>query len=157
MLSEVRAKVAHDFVEEERHRLFVEAGKTLRSQIASRIKAGDSFEKAVTTGAQAQGIKADVKMHPAFSLRQQPQDIDYSIYNILDHLNQGEVSEMVRAQDKGLLVYAVDKKVPDLSAANPEFQATRTQIAQATAMRSGSEYLGNMVEGELAKSKSIEE
>jgi peptidyl-prolyl cis-trans isomerase D len=157
MLSEVRARVASDFVEDQKRRLFVEAGKKLRTQIAERMKAGDSFEKAVATSSEAAGIKAEVKMHPAFTLRQQPQDLDYSIFNILDQLNKGEVSEMVRTQDKGLLVYAADKKLPDVSETNPEFQATRMQIAQATGARTGSEYIGELVQRELAKANPAAE
>ncbi|HEU5079644.1 MAG TPA: peptidyl-prolyl cis-trans isomerase [Opitutaceae bacterium] len=150
-LAEVKQKVLADYTEDEKSKRFVEVGKTLRTQIAARVKAGDSFEKAVSAAADAQGIKADVKTHPAFTLRQQPQDLDYSVYNILEHLDKGQVSEITRSENKALLVYAADKKAPDVSESNPQYVQTRTQIAQGTAARTGNEYLMELVRAELAK------
>jgi peptidyl-prolyl cis-trans isomerase D len=60
---------------------------------------------------------------------------------------------MVVGPDKGLLVYAVDKKSPDLSEANPQYKTFNLQLARATAARNSGEYLREIVETELAKSE----
>ncbi|MGC4073389.1 MAG: peptidyl-prolyl cis-trans isomerase [Nibricoccus sp.] len=44
-LSEVRAKVTADFIENEKAKRFIALGQSLRTQIQVRLKAGDSFRK----------------------------------------------------------------------------------------------------------------
>lgn len=152
-LAEVRAKVSADYIAEEKRKRFVEIGRNVRSLIATRLKAGEPFEKAVEAVASSQGLKAEAKMHPAFTLRQRPQDLDMSALNALEHLEKGELSEMVHTQNaKGLLVYAADKKVPEINESNPQYATTRTQLAQFTAQRTTGEYLRQMIDVELAKS-----
>jgi peptidyl-prolyl cis-trans isomerase D len=60
---------------------------------------------------------------------------------------------MIINADKGEFVYAIDKKAPDLSEANPQFLETRTQIASYNARISGSAFLSELVEKELKKSE----
>jgi len=78
------------------------------------------------------------------------------VLGTLESLQKGSVSEMVTTPEKGLLVYAIDKKIPDLSETSPQYQTARNQIAQVVASRNGSEYLREMVEAELAKAKPSE-
>jgi peptidyl-prolyl cis-trans isomerase D len=59
---------------------------------------------------------------------------------------------MVINQDKGLIVYAAEKKAPDLTEANPQYKTSVLQFARNTASRSGAEYLREITETELAKS-----
>lgn len=154
-LTEVRAKVSADYVEQEKRKRFFEAGKTVRTQLAARVKAGESFEKAAEAAAAAQGMKVEAKVHPAFTVRQRPQDLDLAVMNALEHLKKGEFSEMLGAANgKGLLVYAIDQKLPDINDANPQFIAARTQLAQNTSGSNASEYIRQLVESEQAKSAS---
>ncbi len=152
-LTEVRARVSADYVEEEKRRRFTELGRLLRTQVAARVSGGEAFEKAIETVAAANNVKVVTKTHPAFSIRQRPQDVDFAVFNALQNLNKGEVSEFVRSQgNQGLLVYAADKKLPDLSDSNPALAETRARISQFTASRNANEYLQEMVSRELAKS-----
>jgi peptidyl-prolyl cis-trans isomerase D len=152
-LAEVKTKVSNDYVESEKQKRFVELGKTIRSQLEARLKAGDSFEKAVAVVSSSSGAKIEQKTHAPFTLRQRPQDLDYLVLSTLDSLEKGGVSEMIVGDEKGLLVYAADKKAPDLSEDNPQYKAARTQLAQLTASRLGTDYLREMIDAELAKSK----
>lgn len=152
LLTEVRAKVSSDYVEGERRRRFIELGKTLHNQIEARMKAGDSFEKAASSAAASANVKIDTKTLPAFTLRQRPQDLDYLVFSTLENLKKGGVSDMVAGPDKGLIVYAADKKAPDVSDANPMYTTFRSQIAAGTAARNSAEYLREIIEAELAKS-----
>lgn len=155
-LIEVRAKVAADYIEQEKRKRFVEAGRTARTLLAARVKAGEPFEKAAEAVASSQGMKTEAKLHPAFTMRQQPQDLDGAVLNSLETLQQGEVSEMVGASSgKGFLVYAVAKKVPEINDANPQYAEARTQLAQNTAANNASEYLRALVETEQAKSAAV--
>lgn len=152
-LSEVRAKVAADFIQDERLKRFVDLGRTVRAQLAARLKSGESFDKAVEAVASANGVKAEAKMHPAFTLRQRPQDIDFTALSTLERLDKGELSEMVRSQaNKGLIVYAADKKQPDLSETSEAYKTTRAQLAQYTSSQAANEYVRELVDTELAKS-----
>jgi peptidyl-prolyl cis-trans isomerase D len=78
--------------------------------------------------------------------------LDYLVFSTLDTLKKGDVSEMVTGPDKGLIVYAVDKKAPDVSEANPQYKSFQLQIARSTAARNGAEYLRELTEAEMAKS-----
>ncbi len=155
--AEVRAKVAADFAEQEKHRLFNELGQKMRTEIAARVQSGEAFDKAVQAVATANNVKADATVHAPFTLRQQPSDLDYAAFNLLHQLKKGEVSEFVRADnDKGLLVYAQDKKQPDLSATNPEYQNVQARLQQMTAASAGNAVLTDLVQNELAKSSATD-
>lgn len=90
-----------------------------------------------------------------FSRRQPPQDVDYSVFGALEHLDKGRLSDMIIAKDHGLIVYAADRKLPDLTENNPQFAAARSQIANATARASVGSYLGDLVTEELKKSEPV--
>jgi peptidyl-prolyl cis-trans isomerase D len=153
LFAQVREKVAADYIENEKRKRFVELGRTIKSQIEARLKAGDDFEKAANTAVASSGLKADVKKLPAFTLRSRPQDVDYSVLGALERLEKGQVSDMIIAADKGLFVYAVDKKLPDTSEANPRFVEMRNQIAGYSSRLGASAYISEMVERELKKSE----
>lgn len=152
-LAEVKDKVAADYVEDERRKRFVELGKTLKAELESRLKTGEAFDKAAAAAAEKAGVKAEAKTLPAFSPRARPQDVDYAIFGTLERLEKGAVSDMVITSDKGILVYAVDKKLPDTSESNPQFVETRNQIAGYTSRIGASAYLQELVTKELEKSK----
>lgn len=151
--SEVRERVAADFVENERRKRFVEVGKTVKSQLEARIKAGDAFDKAAAAVASSAGVKVETKTLPAFTLRSRPQDVDYSVLGTLERLEKGQVSDMVISADKGLFVFAADKKLPDISDANPQFADTRKQIASYNGRFGASTYISELVEQELKRSE----
>ncbi len=152
MLTEVRERVVADYRENEKRKRFVELGRTLRSGIESRLKNGESFEQAANAVASANSVKVDVKTPAAFTLRQPPQDLDYSVYGVLERLEKGRVSDMVIARDNGLIVHAIDKSAPAVDESSPEFTAAREQIAAGSARLAMSSYVRDLVEAELAKS-----
>ena len=151
LFSEVREKVSADYLENEKRKRFVDAGKSIKTQLEARVKAGDTLEKAVA--AVTGGVKLEAKTLPAFTLRNRPQDLDYSVFGALERLEKGQVSDMIINADKGIFVYAVDKKAPDLTEANPQFVETRKQIATYNARLGGNAYLSELVEQELKKSE----
>jgi len=153
LFTEVREKVATDYVENERRKRFVDLGKAAKSQIESRLKAGDTFDQAVAAAATSSGLKLEAKTLAAFTPRNRPQDLDYTVLGTLERLEKGQVSDMVVSADKGLFVYAADKKAPDASDANPRFAETRTQIASYTSRLGASAYISELVEKELDKGK----
>jgi peptidyl-prolyl cis-trans isomerase D len=153
LLAEVHDKVSADYVENEKRKRFVELGKTIKTRIETQLKAGDSFDKAVAAAAGATGVKIESKALAAFTLRDRPQDIDYSLLGALDRLEKGQLSDMIITADKGLFVYATDKRAPDLSEANPQFLATRAQLAGYAARLGGNAYLSELVDQELKKSE----
>jgi peptidyl-prolyl cis-trans isomerase D len=153
VLLEVRAKVASDFNENEKRKRFVELGRTLRALIENRLKAGDTFEKATAAAASGTSAKIEVKSIPAFTLRNRPQDLDFSILGSLERLENGQVSDLAIAADKGTFVYVSAKQAPDLSANNPLFGETQIQLASYTARLGSSAFLSEFVEEELKRSE----
>jgi peptidyl-prolyl cis-trans isomerase D len=153
LLTEVRDRVASDYIESEKRRRFVELGKTAKTQIEARLKAGDSFEQAVTAAGNATGLKFETKTLPAFTLREPPTDADRSLFGALERLEKGQVSDMVVNPDKGHFVYAVDKKMPDVSEANPKYAETRTQLASFSNRLGAAGYVSELVERELARTE----
>ena len=153
LLAEVRDKVTADYVENERRKRFVELGKAVRAQILARLKAGDPFEKAAESAAAASGLKVQVKTLAPFAMRSRPQDVDYSILGTLDHLDKGEVSDMVLNGDKGILVYAQDKKLPDLTPSNPRYEETRKQLAMYSSTLDAQAYVSELADRELKRTE----
>ena len=151
--SELKAKVASDFSENEKRKRFVELGRTLRGLIENRLKAGDTFEKAAAAAVEGSSAKIELKSLPSFSPRNRTQDVDFSILNATERLEKGQVSDLLIAADKGTFVYVAAKQVPDFSATNPLFTETQSQIATYTARLGSSAYLAEMVEAELKRSE----
>jgi len=152
-LAEVKAKVTEDYLEVEKRNRFVALGKTLRTQLEARLKAGDTFDKAIASVSAASAAKIETKTLAPFTLRQRPQELDYSVFSALETLKKGELSDMVMGQDKGLLVYAVDKKAPNFDTTSEQYKSFNTQLARGTASRNSGGYLRELVEQELAKSE----
>ncbi len=153
-LTEVHDKVSADYVEGEKRKRFVELGKSIKTQLEARLKTGEAFGQAVA--ASTNGIKIESKTIPAFTLRTMPQDVDYSIFSVLERLEKGQVSDMVINADKGIFVYAIDKKAPELTEANPQFVTTRTQLATYNSRLGSSSYVTELVERELKRSEPKE-
>ena len=154
LFTEVKDKVTSDYIENERRKRVVELGKTIKAQTETRLKAGESFEAAATAAGTAAGLKVEAKTLGAFTLRNRPQDTDSSIMGVLERLEKGQVSDMVVNPDKGIFVYAADKKAPDLSDANPRLAETRTQLANFSTRMGATAYVGEMVEAELKRSEA---
>ncbi len=153
MLADVREKVAADYIDGEKRKHFVELGRTIRGAIETRLKSGEAFDKAVASVAAANSVKIESKMLPPFTRRQPPKDVDYAVFGTLERLEKGRVSDMIIAKDHGLIVYAADKKLPDLTESNPQFAVTRNQIASATARAAVGGYLNDLIADELKKSE----
>jgi peptidyl-prolyl cis-trans isomerase D len=151
--AEVRQKVTADYVANEKRKRFVELGRTLQTQLSTRLKAGEPFDKAVAAIASAANVKIEAKSLPPFTRRQRPQDLDPSIDYRLESLNAGDVTEMMVSNDnKGRLVYAQAKKAPDATEANPQYVATYKQFSEGVSQLTARELLQEMVQGELTKS-----
>ncbi len=157
VFAEVKGKVAADYADGEKRKRFIELGRTVRAGIESHLKSGEAFDKAVAAVASANSVKIDAKNFPAFTRRQPPQDIDYNVMGALDRLEKGRVSDMIVAKDHGLIVYAADKKLPDLSETSPQFITMREQIALATSRDGAGAYLNQLVADELKRSEPVAE
>jgi peptidyl-prolyl cis-trans isomerase D len=153
LLAEVRAKVATDYNENEKRKRFVDLGRALKEALEARLKAGDSFEKAAETAAAASSVKVEAKTLAPFALRQPPQDVDPAVYGTLERLEKGQVADMAITAAKGVLVYAVDKKTPELSEANPQYVAVKNQLARVTGGSTGSAMMNELVTQEMKKSE----
>lgn len=152
LFAEVRSSVLADYVENEKRKQFVEYGKRIHAQIETRLKAGETFEKAVAAVTSGT-VKAETKTFAPFTLRQPPQDLDYSILGALERLNRGQVSDLIIAKDKGYLVQAVEKKMPNLSESSEQYTTTKTQLAGSIANFNSNSYLSELVAQELKKSE----
>jgi peptidyl-prolyl cis-trans isomerase D len=150
--AEVRAKVSADYLENERRVRFAEAGRTLRGQIETRVKAGEAFPAAATAAAAAAGLKVEVKEPNAFTYRTPPADIDAAVLGAVDRLEKGAVSDLVSGGDKGFIIHVKDKTLPEVAASSPAFESSRTQLASAMASFNSDAYLEEIVSQELKKS-----
>lgn len=146
LFSEVHDRVAADYRESEKRRLFSERGRTLRAQLQAAAQAGaDKFASA------AAAEKLTVKSYANFTLRQPPQDLPYSALTALTGLEAGKVSDMMATGEQGFLVYVQEKKLPDLTPGNPRYAELQKQLMLFTAGTNENSYLGGLVERELKK------
>ena len=60
---------------------------------------------------------------------------------------------MAITRDQGVLVYAIERMLPDLSPTNPQFADMRAQIAAFTGRMSASRILSELVEEELKRTE----
>ncbi len=150
LFTDVRDRVVADHRENEKRRLFIERGNALKVQLQAAAKTPTGFAE------QATAEKLELKSYANFSLRQPPQDLPQSALATLVRLEAGQVSDLVGLGDKGLLVYAQEKKVPDLSTANPRYAEVQGQLMAFIASNNENSYLGGLVEQELKKTADAE-
>jgi peptidyl-prolyl cis-trans isomerase D len=156
LFTEVKAKVLADYIQNEKEKRFIDLGKGIKAQIAARLKAGDTFEKAAASAASSSGLKIETKTAAPFTLRNRPQDIDYSVLSNLEVLNKGDISNVITPQgggDKRYIVYAQDKKLPELNDSNPRYTETRTQLANYVSTFTGRSYVGELMDREMKRTE----
>ncbi len=146
LLPEVRERVAADYRANEKRRLFIERGSALKAQLQAAAKSPGGFAE------KAASEKLEVKSYANFTLRQRPQDIPDQALATLAQLESGQVSDLVGLGDKGLLVYVQEKKLPDLSPANPRYAEMQSQLMAYFANNNENSYLSGLVEQEKKKS-----
>jgi peptidyl-prolyl cis-trans isomerase D len=144
--TEVHDKVATDYKESQKRKLFSERGRALSAQLQAAAKSG-----ATAFAAAAAAEKLDVKSYANFTLREPPKDLPYSALSTLSALAPGAVSDMMSTGEQGLLVYVQDKKLPDLSPSNPRYVELQKQMMLYTAGNNENSYLSGLVENELKK------
>jgi len=150
LFTDVRERVAADYRENEKRRLFIERGNALKTQLQAAAKTPTGFAE------KAAAEKLELKSYANFTLRQPPQDLPQQALSTLVRLEAGQVSDLVGLGDKGLLVYAQEKKQPDLSASNPRYAEVQGQLMAFIANSNESNFLGELVEQELKKTAGAE-
>ena len=144
---EVRERVAADYKEREKRRLFNERGRTLRTQLQAAAKTAGGF--AATVAAE----KLELQTFANISLRQPAENVPQQIFNTVSGMEAGQVADMVTSpEDKGYLVFVQEKKLPDLTPGNPRYAELQKQLMAFTAGSSQNAYLGELVARELKKS-----
>lgn len=149
LLAEVREKVVADAVDNEKRKSFIEFGQTLRASIQAKLKAGEAFDKAAAEAAGS--VKVEVKSYPAFALSTRTQTIDPVVFEALDGLEKGGVSAMQAGADKGVIVYAADKKPPVVGPANPRFMQVWARLAMAFSRTDSEGILSEVVDREVKR------
>ena len=149
LFSEVRDRVVADYREEEKRRLFAERGNTLKAQLQAAAQTPTGF------AAKAAAEKLEVKSYANFTMRSPPQDLPQPALATLIRLESGQVSDLVGLGDKGLLVYAQEKKLPDLSPANPRYTEIQTQLMGYIASSNENTVLAELVAQERKKTEPL--
>ncbi len=151
--SEVAPRVTADFQADQKRKLFVDAGKTLQTALeAAMKKPGATFTDAVATAAKAQHLTAKVETYKDFTRIKPPSGLPGAAMQPLNSLAKGQVSEMsVSADQKGIIVYVVEKKLPEVTTSNPRYTEISKDIAEFNASRSGNEQLQSIMEAEFTK------
>jgi peptidyl-prolyl cis-trans isomerase D len=144
--NEVKDRVAADFKDSEKRRLFIAHGKALQAQLqAAAAKSAAEFGKVAAVE------KLEVKSYSNFTLRQPPTDIPSQAFGALQRLQAGQVSDMSATAEKGFLIFAQEKKLPDLSPTNPRYVEAQKQLMAFTSGTNENSYLSDLVEQELKK------
>ena len=108
-----------------------------------------SASAGISTPAAAENL--EVKSYANFTLRQPPQDLPGEVGNALQTLEGGQVSSFIGTEDKGLIVFAQAKKLPDLTPANPRYAEILKQYTAMAANYGENTILGDLTEAELKK------
>lgn len=156
--AEVRDKAIADYQAAEKRRLFNEAGRKLREDVAAALASGKAFADTVKSAGEAAGLKVEIKTPAPFALTQPPQDLDYSAYQALATLKQGEVSEFMQSgENTATLIHAAKKEAPAFDPASPAVAEVKSQMAPFLSQRNARAILAAAIEAELAKSAPVTE
>lgn len=151
-LAEVRAQVESDYQADRLRERLAAAGKSFHDDLSARLKTGAKFADAATAAAKAAGLSVETKRFEGFTFNEPPEGLDYTALNALQNLSAGELSPVVNvSRDKAILLRVADKKLPDLTPANPRYDEIKERIATVLAQRNGEDALAALVEQELAR------
>ena len=123
---EVRDSVLADYEENERKRLFMEKGKTIKNDLTTALIRSRPFSEV------AEGLELSVETFENFTRRQPPEAISFSLFSQIENLSSGEVTPMLFIDNKGLFAHLKNKKVPDARDELPALKSTSSQIASVT-------------------------
>ncbi|MBC8011314.1 MAG: peptidyl-prolyl cis-trans isomerase, partial [Burkholderiales bacterium] len=152
-LAEVKTTALADYQAAEKRRLFNEAGRKLQETVAASLATGKSFADAANQAATAAGLKVEIKTPAPFSLSGQfPQDMDYTAMQALQTLSKGKVSDFLPSGEAaGVLVYALDQKLPATDPTSPAYIEMRDRLATSLGQSNAQSLVSALVESELAK------
>ncbi|MDR2674239.1 MAG: peptidyl-prolyl cis-trans isomerase [Opitutaceae bacterium] len=156
-LEEVRDRVASDYTENEKRRLFTELGRTLRAAAEASLQSGKPFAEAATAAAAAAAVKIETSSLAGFTRREPPAGLTPQIGAALQTLNQGDISTMIATPDKGILVYARAKTLPDATEANPRYTEARDEIAAYHGRAAAAAYINDLMNKELNRTATVTE
>jgi peptidyl-prolyl cis-trans isomerase D len=146
---EVKERVLADYKETEKRRLFIERGQSLKAQLQAAAKTPTGFAD------KAAAEKLEVKSYTNFTIRTAAQDFPRNALEALVIMDQGQVSDMIATEEgKGLLVYAQEKKLPDLTPGSARYVQTQAQLSALLASNGENAILGELVEAELKKTST---
>ena len=160
--SEVAKKAGEDHINEERKKQVQAIGKKIKHRVETDLKAGLPFQVAITKAAVGEGAGVTTKNHAPFSLRQpgakrqggaDALDIDRNLTEILQHLEQGRMSEMIINGGAGRFIYARDVKLADFTETNPEHIRIERDMAARRASATFDAFAQSLVDSELEKSQ----
>lgn len=113
----VRDAVLARYSAQEKHRLFLAKGNQLQEELQAAVMSGKDFKAA----AESLGMKAED--YPAFTQKDMPPVILYTLYDALNNTGAGDVSEMTFRGNAGILVYVKSKQQPSLAGKDAEIAA----------------------------------
>ncbi len=139
-LTAVRAKVAADYRDQERRRLFAEEGSRVRQLLRAAVaEQADWVETAENEG-------WSVESYGPFKYREAPQELGRSIMEMLPTLSAGEVSPMLTANGRGRLVYVVAMEVPEKDASAAEVADAADMLKRYSSFASTRSLLEELLE-----------
>ncbi len=147
---EVKESVITDFNNVREKELFIEKGRNMQTDLGEQLASGKSF----TEAADKAGL--ETQTWPAFTLRTPPSDFDYSLLSRLEQIAEGEISDMIVSQEKGIFLYVVSKEIPEEVSEGEEFDQTTTQIAQINANVQQNLIISELLEQELIRSGLVQ-
>ncbi len=139
----VRDRVLADVVANKRNEAVNARGEELRAQIAAAVKSGAAFSAATTDA----GLES--KQWEDFSLRDLPDDIDYSILSRLEDLAINDVSPMAVQGNRGILMMVSKREAPEISSTDSAFEEARAMMMQQGASATRQGLIGGIVQSEL--------
>ena len=148
-LDEIREDVAADYRADERMRLFVEKGQSLKDTLDEGLKRGGSFSDL----SEAEG--AIVEEFKEFTMRTIPNGLNRTLFTQNSHLIPGQISSMSVIDDDGEFIFIADRQLPEDSARNTiEIENILRQIASINsyyATVSGLDLVSEIVARELER------
>ncbi|MGH8021076.1 MAG: hypothetical protein ACREIA_22900 [Opitutaceae bacterium] len=139
----VRDRVLAEVVANKRNESINARGEELRTRITDAVKSGTSFTDA------AKDAALEAKQWENFSLRELPEDIDYSILSRLEDLALNEVSPMAVQGNRGVIMMVTKREAPQISNTDTAFEEARTSMMQQAASATRQGLIGGIVQNEL--------
>jgi peptidyl-prolyl cis-trans isomerase D len=143
-MEEVKEAVIADYRVAEKAALFSAKGAELHDKLFAAAQESESLE------IEATKLSLGYEKVDTFKLVERPATVPYQILRELESLDEGEVSDMITADEFGYFIHVVEKSTPEVDKSSPAYTTIETGMNNFSAYARYQSLLKELIDAKLS-------